>query len=139
MNDAVIEQLRAGAERAFGGSPVRFALLFGSHARGEAGPGSDIDLAVSIGDANIDRFPFTLDLQRRLHEHTGHECEVVILEDATLRVLDRILYEGILIHDADPVARVRYVAQTRRRAGDFAIHADRLDRELLRATADGRR
>jgi hypothetical protein len=45
----------------------------------------------------------------------------------------------VLIYEADPVARMRYEAEGRCRAKDFAIHAGRLDAALLHATATGNR
>lgn len=139
MTVDVAERLRAGAPHAFAGTPVRFALLFGSHARGEAGPRSDVDVAVSVGDDAGDRTSLVLDLQRRLSRHVGVECDVILLEDATLRLLHRVLHDGILVYDADPAARVDYVARMRVVAADYAVHAERMDREMLRAMAEGRR
>lgn len=117
---------------------MRFAYLFGSHGRGEAGPRSDVDVAVHAG-GHGDQLLLVLDLQRRLYRAVGVECDVVLLEAASLRLLHRILQDAVLIYDVAPVERVRFESTARVRAGDFAIHADRLDRELLRATAEGRR
>lgn len=139
MGDDVVKRLRAGAAPALQPTPVRFAFLFGSRARGEGTSRSDVDVAVSIGDHSGDRTSLVLDAARRLHRHTGLECDVLVLEDVTLRLLHRILHDGVLIYDADPVARVEYVATTRKLASDYAIHADKVDRELLRAVGAGSR
>src|SRR6266496_4182211 len=42
VEDDVLERLRAGVAEAFDGTPVVFAYLFGSHARGQAGAQSDV-------------------------------------------------------------------------------------------------
>lgn len=134
----VFERLRAGATPAFRGTPVRFAYLFGSQARGDARPRSDVDVAVHLGGvpANLD---LRLDLTRRLTRWSGVEAEIVVLDEAPLRLVERVLREGRLIHSADEPARVAYESMMRRVCADFAVHADRLDRALILATAEGRR
>lgn len=132
------DRLRAGATAAFQDTPVRFAYLFGSQARGEAGPRSDVDVAVHLGGARAD-LQLRMDLTRRLARSTGVEAEVEVLDEAPLRLVERVLRDGRLIHSADEPARVAYEATMRRVCADFAIHADRLDRALIAATAQGRR
>lgn len=134
----MIDALRAGAPAALAGTPVRFAYLFGSRARGDARPDSDVDVAVHLGGAPDD-LDLCLDLVRRLHAHTGVETEVVVLDAAPLRLVERVLREGVLLHSADEPARVAYESLMRRMTADFAIRADRLDRALLAATARGER
>jgi uncharacterized protein len=58
---------------------VRFALLFGSTARGDDGPESDVDVLVELDDSDLLR---VLDLERRLGEVLGRRVDVVRLEDA---------------------------------------------------------
>lgn len=57
--------------RAFG---VRRAQLYGSAARGELGPASDIDLLVTLGD-DFD-FGTFFDLEAELEGATGREVEL---------------------------------------------------------------
>lgn len=58
---------------------VRFALLFGSAARGTDTPQSDVDVLVALRDASLDR---VVDLEAKLTAATGRRVEVVRLEDA---------------------------------------------------------
>jgi predicted nucleotidyltransferase len=58
---------------------VRFALLFGSAARGTDTPQSDIDVLVALRDASLDR---VVDLEAKLMAATGRRVEIVRLEDA---------------------------------------------------------
>lgn len=134
----VYERLRAGAPAAFRGTPVRFAYLFGSQARGDAGAGSDVDVAIHLGGAPAD-LDTRLDLLRRLARATGVEADIVVLDDAPWRLVERVLRDGRSIHSVDEPARVAYESTMRRVCADFAIHADRLDRALIAATARGRR
>lgn len=58
---------------------VRFALLFGSAARGTDTPQSDVDLLVALRDASLDR---VVDLEAKLTATTGRRIDIVRLEDA---------------------------------------------------------
>jgi predicted nucleotidyltransferase len=58
---------------------VRFALLFGSAARGTDAPGSDVDVLVSLRDQDLERI---VELSAKLTAATGRHVDVVRLEDA---------------------------------------------------------
>ena len=58
---------------------VRFALLFGSTARGDDREDSDVDLLVVLDDPSLDR---QLDLEWRLRTALGRAVDVVTLEAA---------------------------------------------------------
>jgi predicted nucleotidyltransferase len=56
---------------------IRHLSLFGSFARGDAGPDSDVDLAVELDPAaRIDLFRLTA-LERRLAELLGRQVDLV--------------------------------------------------------------
>jgi len=99
MPDTVVVEsvTRALAGRA----DVEVALLFGSRARGEHRPDSDVDLAV-LGD--VDRLALAAELSRA----TGHEVEVVDLETAGYPLLTAIVEDGILVHEGVPSANARW-------------------------------
>jgi hypothetical protein len=65
--------------------------------------------------------------------------EVLLLEEATLRLLKRILADRLVVYSRDEPRRVAWESRAPREALDFDLHARRLDQELLRATAEGRR
>jgi predicted nucleotidyltransferase len=58
---------------------VRFALLFGSVARGTAAPGSDVDVLVALRDPDLER---VVGLSAKLTGATGRRVDVVRLQDA---------------------------------------------------------
>jgi predicted nucleotidyltransferase len=58
---------------------VRFALLFGSVARGTSAPGSDVDVLVTLRDGRLER---VVELSAKLTDATGRRVDVVRLEDA---------------------------------------------------------
>lgn len=134
----MIERLRAGAPEAFTGTPVRFAYLFGSYAAGTAGLRSDVDVAVHVAGAEVTT-DLLLDLAGRIERLSGVDTDVVVLDTASLRLVHRVLAEGVVLYGADEPHRVRYEATMRRISTDFARHADALDREMLRSIAAGRR
>jgi predicted nucleotidyltransferase len=87
----------AALERALAGrADVRVAVLFGSEARGTAGPGSDVDLAV-LGAAHDALDPFALGAELALA--IGREVDVVDLREASIPLTQEIVRDGIVVHE----------------------------------------
>ena len=99
MRDAVV--FDAASRVLAGRADVEVALLFGSRARGDHRPDSDVDLAV-LG--NVDRLALAADLSRA----TGHEVEIVDLSAAGYPLLSAIVQDGILVHEGVPAAYGRW-------------------------------
>jgi len=95
-------RLLHGLRRALRTEPsVRLAVLFGSTATGEDGPGSDIDILVAL---RSDSIPQLLGLQRRLRSALdGRDVHLVLLADAEQApaLLADVLREGRVIVDRD--------------------------------------
>jgi predicted nucleotidyltransferase len=81
---------------------VRFALLFGSTARGTDTPASDVDVLVELLDPGLER---VIDLGERLTAASSRPVEIVRLEavrdDASF--LGDVLAEGRVLVDRDEV------------------------------------
>jgi predicted nucleotidyltransferase len=79
---------------------VRFALLFGSAARGEDGPHSDIDLLVEMRDDSLER---VADLNTKLEGITGRRVDVVAVgnAEAVPGLLAEAIAEGRVLVDRD--------------------------------------
>jgi predicted nucleotidyltransferase len=138
----VLGRLRDSAPRAFQGTPVVFAYLFGSVAAERAGPSSDVDVAVYAEPGfPVERhLDLSLDLARRLSEASGvGGIEVLVLNDAPLPVRGRAVRERVVLYSRDESARVAYESRTLREFFDFEIHARPLDERMLRDIAEGRR
>lgn len=77
---------------------VRFALLFGSSARGEDDQDSDVDLLVEMRDSSLVRI---VDLELKLEALLGREVDVLSVEDAEANPLlfAEALREGRVIVD----------------------------------------
>jgi len=72
---------------------VRFALIFGSHARGRARIGSDLDLAVYFyrPPVGLDH----LDLLSELSDLSGREVDLVVLNRASALLRHQVLKNRI--------------------------------------------
>jgi len=77
-----------------GRSDVRIAVLFGSEARGTANDDSDVDIAVEAPDVHL------LDLRAHLVESLDREVDLLDLRDASIPMLERIVREGVVVHEA---------------------------------------
>jgi hypothetical protein len=74
---------------------VRSLSVFGSVVRGEAGPGSDVDILVEFDpDARIGLFAFAR-LQRRLSEILGRPVDLVTPDALHKAMKNRILEEAV--------------------------------------------
>jgi uncharacterized protein len=101
---------------------IKFAYLFGSYARGDMGPLSDIDLAVYL-DNRFDLFTCRLRLIEKLDgDLKGKPFDLVILNNAPLVFRYEVIREGIVLKEDKP-KRVQ-----------FEVHVlrDYLDTEHLR-------
>lgn len=90
--DQAIERL-AGARPELAAFGVRSLDLFGSVARGEAGPGSDVDLLVEF-DRPVGLFHF-FRVQRRLEEILGSPVDLVMRGAVKRQLRERILAEAV--------------------------------------------
>ena len=94
----VEQQLRTAAADVLASRPVEFAYLFGSHARGQARVGSDVDVAVYVS-ADVDasrHLLLSLEIAGGLayQAGVGPVNGVVILNEAPLRLVGRVLRDA---------------------------------------------
>lgn len=90
------------------------ALLFGSRARGHAGPLSDVDLAVWLdpGLSRAERHALRLELIAAAARALGSdELDLVVLNDATPLLRHRAMRDRQRLLDRDPRDRVRLEAR----------------------------
>jgi predicted nucleotidyltransferase len=116
------------------------AYLFGSQARGQAGPLSDVDLAVWL-DPSLDRdrrWRRQLDLTR-LGTSTlrTNEVQVIVLNDAPPLLAHRALRDGIVLADSDPLQRVRFETAAIIRYLDTIPLREEMSRGLRQRMAEG--
>ena len=85
---------------------VIWAYLFGSRARGRAGPKSDWDVAVWFRPMEVlARLNLRMDLRSGLTDTLGTPVDVVDLNEANLLLCHEVLRKRIVLVDKDPAAR----------------------------------
>lgn len=106
-----LERYEPALEETFRHHGVVLAYLYGSQARGNAGPLSDVDVAVMFDPAVPEdaRFHRLLCLMSELSGvFHRNDVGVVDLASAPPLLRHRVYYEGRLIYCADDAARVRF-------------------------------
>jgi len=134
---ALADSLRAALDRA--GAAVQCAWLFGSTARGEAGPLSDVDVAVLLDDsvARENYLDAAAALVEEL-ERSAPRIDLVVLNEAPPALRHRVLLDGLLLLERDPRRRIDFEVRSIREALDFQHIAALYDRALLERAAGGR-
>jgi uncharacterized protein len=112
VDHAIVQQLREAVD--WDKADIVCVYLYGSLARGQGHRESDVDIAVLYATEP----PSTLDglgiaLGTALERHLGRPVDLVILNRAPVDLIHRVLRDGILIHDRDPAARIRFEVQAR--------------------------
>jgi predicted nucleotidyltransferase len=127
MSSTALDRLRAYFADAPG--DVLAAYVFGSEARGEARPGSDVDVGVLLGrrpPATLLAQPYAL--ADELQGVLGRRVDVVVLDTAPPDLLHRVLRDGILVLDRDRTARIRFEVAARNAYFDLKPFLDRYRR-----------
>ena len=131
VNHTIVQQLRAAFDHA--GADLVCAYLYGSLARGQEHRDSDVDIGVLYATEP----PLTLDgpggaLGTALERHLGRPVDLVVLNRAPVDLIHRILRGGILLHDRDPAAHIRFEVQARNAYFDLLPYL----RQYRRTTRD---
>ena len=109
---------------------VKFAYVFGSRARGDAGPLSDIDIAVFLDDS-ISIFHDRLCLMESLARELGAECfDLVTLNDAPVVLRFEVVRSGQVVKE-DRKRRILFESRTLSEYLDTE-HLRRTQREYLK-------
>ncbi|MBI2897431.1 MAG: nucleotidyltransferase domain-containing protein [Deltaproteobacteria bacterium] len=102
---------------------VAVAYLFGSVARGEARPGSDLDVGIVFtrrGETARDHLALIGELAARIEGLGGlRDVDLVVLESQGPIFCHRVISEGVLVYERDPERRVDFESDTIVRALDF--------------------
>lgn len=128
----ILAKLREQLPSVLAPHPVVAAYVYGSVARGQVLPTSDVDLAVITDPLQLSPYAsleLELSIQADIEEADRRatatedglpDIDVRIINNAPLTVRGRILQEGILVYDGNHRARVDFEVTTRRRYFDFA-------------------
>lgn len=107
-----VEQLRSLVSTA----PEQFAAVyvFGSLARGTAGPSSDVDLGVLLNARPASTLEGRLlDYEATVERELGRRVHIVVLNDAPPDLAHRVLRDGLVILERDRAARIRFEVRAR--------------------------
>ncbi len=104
-----------------------FAYVFGSVARGEATPKSDLDVAALFPDPAPESFEVEM----------PSRVDLLVLNSAPLELKGKIALDGKLLFEDDEVARVRWESTTRKIYLDERYRIERSHREFLETLSRG--
>jgi predicted nucleotidyltransferase len=126
-------------QRVLAGDPrIAYALVFGSSARGEAGPHSDLDVAVGlVGNERLDALELGA-LTAKLEDAAGRPVDLVLLDEAPPGLAYRIFRDGRPILERDRDALVRRKARAILEYLDFQPIEELFTRGVLEASSRGR-
>lgn len=85
---------------------LRLALLFGSRARGDARPDSDLDLMID-GPAEL-----VLPIASRVSEALEVEVDVTRISEVTIPLARQLLEEAVVVHEGAPGAAASFRTRT---------------------------
>jgi predicted nucleotidyltransferase len=115
-------QLITASAAIFAPEPVLFAYLYGSYARGDVHPFSDIDIAVYTELEDLDAiYRLEMNLGLALDAHLDHKAstDVRTLNHLPVAVVGEVVTHGRLIYSRDEAARVDFEVYARKRYFDF--------------------
>ncbi len=122
------DRARATVTAALREAGAAFAMIHGSTAQGTARSDSDLDVAAWWPSDPPQSYDVLLPAG----------VDLLVLNGAPLELAGRVALDGQLLFDDDPVARVRWVAQTRKIYADEKPRLDRSHREFAEGLRRGR-
>ena len=135
--DVSREQIITALRRYFESRPAGIvaAYLFGSVARGQQRPDSDVDVGVLFAAGrpkSLEDLDRLAQLQDELAALLHRRVDLVAMNGAPPDLLHRILVDRVLVHDADPERRIEFEMQTRSRYFDLAPYLQRYRQTVLK-------
>ncbi len=105
------------------------AYLYGSRARGEERPTSDVDLGVLFAETPAPKLDNAASrLESRLELALGLVVQVTVINTAPPDLVHRVFRDGVILRDADPGRRIRFEVAARNRYFDLLPHLARYRR-----------
>lgn len=135
--DIDIKRLSKAATLAFENSPVIFAYLYGSRARGKFHAGSDIDIAVYYDEKKSCRISKELELALIIEKETGYSpIDLRSLNSRPLSFRGNVIKEGIIIYSCNEIKRIRFERETMHEYLEYLPHLKKLSENYLKRVAD---
>ena len=138
---AIVDQIQSNKMAdLFARNDVNLAYLFGSQARGETGPLSDVDIAVLFTQEldKLSRFRRVLRLIGELGVILQRDdVQVVDLLEVTPLLRHRVYYDGRLLYCSDDAIRVKFETKALRDYVDTAPLRRLREKYLLQRIEEG--
>jgi uncharacterized protein len=128
VDEAIPAELAMSVVEALRDVGAVFAFVHGSRASGTARPDSDLDVAAWWPAQPPAAFEVPLPAR----------VDLLVLNSAPLELAGRVATQGVLLFEDDPVARVRWVATTRKIYFDELPRIERSHREFAESLRRGR-
>lgn len=108
------------------------AYLFGSTALGISNSDSDIDIAIRIDQslASDSYFEFRIQLTDDLEKHLGCKVDIVVLNNASLKMIHQVIVNGRLLFSRDREKEQDYIVQKRKEYFDFKYYINKDIQEM---------
>lgn len=119
---------------------VVLGYLFGSMARSQEGPLSDVDIAILLADevTRNEAFEKRLTLMTEIGHQLGrNDVDVLILNHSPLALAYRVLQDGLLLYCRDEAQRIAFTAQIVSLYLDFKPILERHERAILERARKG--
>lgn len=104
-------------------TPVTLAYLYGSAARGQLLPVSDVDIALVLCRSQSispkEKLRLETDVEDALEQKGVHKPDVRIIDDLPLTFKGQVAIEGVRLYSRDEVARVEFETRTWKEYLDF--------------------
>lgn len=133
--DTLVDRMRAAL---LCRAEILEAYLFGSQARGDARPHSDLDIAVYVSEIPDSPFGYDAELAADLMTATGaKQVDVVLLNRATPLLYHRVLRDGIRVLSRDLTATTTREGQALSRYCDYVPQLAKVDRAVAARIRNG--
>jgi predicted nucleotidyltransferase len=133
--DPALDPIVAALRRVLAaGPPLRLAILFGSAARGQLRPSSDLDVAIWPLDPTLP-LAAEMDLQSELELALARPVDLVRLDTASTLVCWYVARDGVLLEAHPPVEWPRFRARAASDYADFRPSLEEAARRLQRRLA----
>jgi len=135
METAEIESRIAKALGTF--PEVTFAYLFGSRARGDARPDSDVDVAISVLEGENTGRLWLMAMGALEQALAPLKVDCILLNDAPPGLRFSVVRDGRIVLDRATDARMEFEVSTRRQYWDWEPRRRLHDEALLKRLRDG--
>ncbi|MEZ4869013.1 MAG: nucleotidyltransferase domain-containing protein [Caldilineaceae bacterium] len=134
--ETIFAQLKKYLPAVLSNYPVEMAYLYGSMARKQPLPDSDVDIALVLSEelpSSYAQLLLETKIQSALEDACGlGQLDVRAINHAPLTVQGTVVQEGILLYSRDKDVRVAFEVAVRKRYFDYLPTLERMQRAFLK-------